>query len=578
MALSGSFQTSKDSHNAGSEWPCYIYVEWSATQSVDNNTSTISWAAYGGSDGTSTTKYTETGPVAVTINGTTVLSLTSRFTMTKGQKIGSGTITIAHNTDGTKSISVGISAAIWQTAVNCTYSGTITLNTIPRATTPTVSSSSVAMNSAVTINTPRASSSFTHTLTYSFGSASGTIATGVGTSYSWTVPLSLANQVPNNTSGSCTITCKTYSGNTLIGTKTVTITLTVPSSVVPSISSVSTSDPTGYLSTYGAYVQGKSTLKVSVSASGSYSSTIKSYKIVANGSTYTANGSTTGTLKSSGSNSISVTVTDSRGRTASKSVSISVLAYSNPSISALVVARCLSDGTADASGAYMKVTVGASITALNSKNSKTIVIDYKKTSDSRWTTYKKYTDRYSLSDSYVIAADVNYSYNVRVTATDSFTSSVKETDLTTAFTLMDFRSTGKGIAFGKVSEEDSLDINMATMFRQGIKGVSDVIAGYGTDNEVSLQTLNSNLATTKNNSYPNIATFTGNLDSASPNGIFITNSSTSGTKPSLGSICIVLAWIGVNYAIQVAFGYYQDKIAIRRKYNSSTWTSWVYIS
>ena len=197
MALSGSFQTSKDSHNAGSEWPCYIYVEWSATQSVDNNTSTISWAAYGGSDGTSTTKYTETGPVAVTINGTTVLSLTSRFTMTKGQKIGSGTITIAHNTDGTKSISVGISAAIWQTAVNCTYSGTITLNTIPRATTPTVSSSSVAMNSAVTINTPRASSSFTHTLTYSFGSASGTIATGVGTSYSWTVPLSLANQVPN---------------------------------------------------------------------------------------------------------------------------------------------------------------------------------------------------------------------------------------------------------------------------------------------------------------------------------------------------------------------------------------------
>lgn len=288
MALSGSFQTTKDSHNAGSEWPCYIYVEWSAAQSVDNNTSTISWAAYGGSDGTSTTKYTETGPVTVTINGTTVLSLTSRFNMTKGQKIGSGTITIAHNTDGTKSISVGISAAIWQTAVNCTFSGTITLNTIPRATTPTVSSSSVAMNSAVTISTPRASSSFTHTLTYSFGSASGTIATGVGTSYSWTVPLSLANQVPNNTSGSCTITCKTYSGNTLIGTKTVTITLTVPSSVVPSISSVSTSDPTGYLSTYGAYVQGKSTLKVSVSASGSYSSTIKSYKIVANGSTYTA--------------------------------------------------------------------------------------------------------------------------------------------------------------------------------------------------------------------------------------------------------------------------------------------------
>ena len=65
---------------------------------------------------------------------------------------------------------------------------------------------------------------------------------GVGTSTSWTVPLSLANQVPNGVSGTCTITCKTYNGSTLIGTKTTSLTLTVPSSIVPEISTIAISE------------------------------------------------------------------------------------------------------------------------------------------------------------------------------------------------------------------------------------------------------------------------------------------------------------------------------------------------
>ena len=95
------------------------------------------------------------------------------------------------------------------------------------------------MGSATTISITRASSSFTHTLSYSFGSTSGTIATKTtSTSVSWTPALTLANQIPNALTGTCTITCETYNGSTKIGSKTCTLTLTVPSSVKPTITSL----------------------------------------------------------------------------------------------------------------------------------------------------------------------------------------------------------------------------------------------------------------------------------------------------------------------------------------------------
>ena len=107
---------------------------------------------------------------------------------------------------------------------------------------PTVSASSVNLGSAVTIYTNRQSTATTHTLLYSFGSASGTIASNVGASVSWTPPLSLASQIPSATSGICTITCQSYNGGTLTGTRTCTVTLNVPSTVVPSISAVTVED------------------------------------------------------------------------------------------------------------------------------------------------------------------------------------------------------------------------------------------------------------------------------------------------------------------------------------------------
>ncbi|MBO6270911.1 MAG: hypothetical protein J6N19_17415, partial [Clostridium sp.] len=113
---------------------------------------------------------------------------------------------IAGNADGTKSVSIGAVFTCYTAdgrggsgwSVNA--SQTVTLRTIPR--TSSISMPATTMGNAGTISISRASSSFTHTLTYSFGNASGTIATKTSaTSVSWTPPTSLATQIPNSTSG-----------------------------------------------------------------------------------------------------------------------------------------------------------------------------------------------------------------------------------------------------------------------------------------------------------------------------------------------------------------------------------------
>lgn len=272
------------------------------------------------------------------------------------KEIGRKTFTVTHNADGSKTAAI---SGYWYTGIapaELSASDSITLTTIPRATTPTLSASSVAAGGSVTINTPRASSSFTHTLTYSFGTKSGTIASSVGTSYAWTVPLSILTGIPNTTSGTCTITCKTYNGSTLIGTKTVTLKITAPSSVVPTISSVAIAEAVTSVKTkFGAYVQNKSKLTVKTTAAGAQGSTISSCKVTVNGVTYTGTNITTGVITISGSVSVKATVTDSRGRTATKTETITVLEYFNPTILAFSGVRCTDTGEEDDEGTGLKL-------------------------------------------------------------------------------------------------------------------------------------------------------------------------------------------------------------------------------
>ena len=72
----------------------------------------------------------------------------------------------------------------------------------------------IGTNTSITITKDK--SSYTHTLTWKFGNASGTILTKTTqTSIVWTPPAAtLYAQIPNAVRGYGTITCQTYDGDT----------------------------------------------------------------------------------------------------------------------------------------------------------------------------------------------------------------------------------------------------------------------------------------------------------------------------------------------------------------------------
>lgn len=472
MATSGSITTNASQGRS-------LTLSWTlSSQSVADNYSNISWKLKG--DG-SASGWVMAGGFKAVINGTTVYSTStdSRIKLYSGTTVASGTAKINHNSDGTKSFSLSCEAGIYSYAVNCTASGTHTLTTIPRASS--VSASSVTMGSATTISISRASSSFTHTLTYKFGNTSGTIATKTSsTSVSWTPPVSLASQIPSAVSGTCTITCTTYNGSTSIGSKTCTLTLTVPSSVKPTISSLSAVRVDGTVpSSWGIYVQSKSKATLTINgATGSYGSTISSYSISGGGFSSTSSSFTTGYLSSSGTITFTAKVTDSRGRVSdAKTVSISVVAYSAPSFKSYQSQRATSDGTVSDDGTYVRGLVSYSYSSCSSNNTITRATYYKKSSATSWTNANK---SFSSETAFTFgsgAISTESSYDIKYTLTDAFITITIQDTISTASVLMDFKAGGKGIAIGKVAEnDDTFEIAMTTKHSKEVQSEYENIA------------------------------------------------------------------------------------------------------
>lgn len=454
MASSGSFSGSIVSGHY------VLRVDWTQTQDVSANTSTITAKIYLVNDynlsiGARTAN-------TMTIDGTAQSFSSAAISTTGTHLLNTVTQTVSHASDGTKSLSMSCVFSFAATISGTYYStiaasASITLDTIPRASS--ISMSAGTMGSASTITITSASTSFTHTLTYSFGSVSSTIATKTtSTSVSWTPPLILANQVPNATSGTGTLTCTTYNGSTAIGSKSISITLKVPTSVVPTISSLTAARVDGTVpSSWGIYVQTKSKATITISgAAGIYGSTISSYSISGGGFYSTASTLTTGYLNSSGTITFTATVTDSRGRTsAAATVSISVVAYSAPSFSSYLSQRCDSSGTLTNDGTYVKGTVRYTYSTCSSNNTVTRATYYKKTTETSWTNASK---SFSSGTAFTFGGggiSTESTYDIKYTLTDAFTTISVQDTVSTASVVMDFKSGGKGVAVGKVAETDT---------------------------------------------------------------------------------------------------------------------------
>lgn len=387
------------------------------------------------------------------------------------------TVYVYHNSDGTKKLSCSASFSTDVSSGTVTASASKTLTTIPRKSSMSVGNGT--LGTAQTLSISRASSSFTHSITAKCGTSSTTIASKTtSTSVSFTPPLSWATKNTTGTSLSVTYTLTTYSGSTSLGSSSYTKTLTIPNKL--SAPGITIAEPTGLAATYGGYVQGRSKLSAVISGSGYQSSTIKSYYTTVKDTITEASSSsssfTTNLLSGTGSVTVATTITDSRGhsKSSSKAAPYSVLAYSPPKLTKMSVIRCNSAGTANSSGAYLKVTFSGSTSSLNSKNVNTYKVSYKKTSATTFTNVSltAYNTVYSVTDgSYIFAADLSSSYDVQLTLNDKLTTSpVKMTRIgPSGNKVFSIYPKGLGWAFGKVAElAEYLDVAWRTRFRKNI--------------------------------------------------------------------------------------------------------------
>lgn len=461
-----------------------IYVQWDWCQDIEANKTKISMMGVRiHRNNTAYSFYNAYGKVGVgDFSGNkyeTTVAMDLRNTNEQTYDVTDRHSEITHNADGTwptgkvcgwwmckAGVSAYNSPEVGWTAFNIDGS----IPAIPRATNPTLSKDSVDMGTAVTINLPKATSSFTHDIFYKYSKDSSytTLVNGdTGTSKSWTPPTSLAAKIPNASSGEWNILVRTKSGNTIIGDKVINITLNVPANIVPSVSSVSVVEATaGIAAQFAKFVQGRSKFKVTVTAAGASGSTIKSYSISVDGKSYSGNSNvfTTQVINGSGSLNLVASVTDSRGRSASKTVTVAVSAYSAPSVKTFSVVRCNSNGVENEEGTAVKILYEFAIAAMDNKNSRSFKIQ--QLNGSNWVDIQTISDAYTQNSSVIKTGpfSVDSKFSFRAIAADYFTSATVYADVAPSFSLINFGKDGRSIAFGGVSANDGRFENYLPMY------------------------------------------------------------------------------------------------------------------
>lgn len=447
-------------------------------QSVDGNSSVLGWTLNVIKTGNETPWSNNQSTWAVSVDGQ---NWSGTFTfdfrnVPVGSAIGiaSQIFSVGHNSDGSKQVGVATALNMDQLGTSGP-GGTMTLPSIPRASQVTISASSMDAGSAIRVYTNRVSASFTHTIKYQFGNESGNIASGVTDSADWTIPMNLLYQIPNATSGVGTITVDTYNGSTYVGSSSIPVTVTVPASVVPTISGVNHYDlNTGAANNIGAYVQNVSYLRMAMQGvNGSYGSSVLSGKLQIAGQVINGLSGDSGAIQASGTIGIIATVTDSRGRSFTRTVNINVMAYSVPYIHApsWALLRSNAAGVVQELGTYVKAMSASQVTSLVVGGAERNALGYRLYSRKRGATewISKATaviPQTSFNTPLVVGTyPVEESHEFRLDIWDRFSTTSIQGTVATGTIFMHWAKEGLGI--GKFWERGSLDVAGPVFHKNG---------------------------------------------------------------------------------------------------------------
>ena len=389
----------------------------------------------------------------IKVNGSHYTSFTHKLPKTSTTILWSGTIRVYHNSNGAGSVSVsgGYEASVGGYST-ITASNSLTLPTIPRVSDLSVNKSSVPADGSTTVTATatKKSSSFTDTLTVKLGSYSKTITSGTA----FTIPKNWINAI-SGTSATAVVTVTTKSGSTTIGSKSVNLTVTVPDSVVPTVSSISASEAiTAVTTAFGnRFVRSLSQLNVKVNAAGVYGSTIKSYAVTLDGVKYQSEEFQSNALNTAGSVDIVATVTDSRGRTRTLTKTITVVGYSAPAITNMTYYPCDANGNRNPNGTNTKVIINGLVASVAGQNSRSLILKYKAIDAATYTALTLTTSSWSFEASTIVSGtDPTSTWEFIATLTDKISSI--ENRIVTGAPVISRLAGGKGVRlFGEAQNE-----------------------------------------------------------------------------------------------------------------------------
>lgn len=464
------------------------------SQNIANNTSVITFTVKLIANGYASITDSGTKPLTINVNGGGAIPQVN-VSISHGQTkvLLSNDYTIGHNSDGTKTADLSAKLDI---NIGGYGSATVALKAyLPKINrTSTVTVPTATLGSAVNIAISKADTNYTSTLRYEWYGSTGTIVDKTAsTTYSWTPPLSLASGIPNSVGGSGKIFIDTYSGTTLLGTSSATLTANVPSSVVPTLSSVTLSDTNSKVSailTSPDFLQVLSNVAVSFSgASGAYGSTIQAYKaeIVGKNQSTNINGGTLGIMNYNGSYTVRSTVTDSRGRTSAPvDTTINVIEYFLP-VFYYEASRIGSDSQT------IQVKRNAKIAPISvggtQKNTMTITFRTSLAGKNTWTTSQtgggSWTAINTLTDSLDSLSgvfSVSSSYEIEGTISDRFSGDIKFSATIGTKVVVSSKDKDGRHGFGRIADKSlpAGSVDIAGVFAINGKQLLDIFYPIGT--------------------------------------------------------------------------------------------------
>ena len=547
--------------------------------SIENNDSPTKWELWLERGSTWVYDLNNESLAEVEINDQRVLSKYVSFDLRNSNRVllGSGSLTIPHNEDGSKSIT------IWARILNVAdqgdidwFSGTVTLTNIPRASS--IASVNVTeLGQQITLNINKKVNNFKHQVWWKVNDSEWVdLGKGHDTNVQFTVPLEYASRITNSDTGTLEVCVRTFNDSTQIGNDEYKrgLSIKVPTSIVPTLNTINIVERNAKIAESvpsGNYIKDKSIIRVTAEgASGVYDSKIVSTEIFVDNLVVRSN---TGEFPANKAGMLNVTakVTDSRGRTATKSTTVKILDYYSPRIIAFLANRT-GNGTNKKIMANVIANVSPLVIDGINRNPYTLKIQYSSKKDNRWIDAVNFTNENTEKINRQIDCGAFYelskSYNVRLVIQDKLSDLVDSVLLVRSSKVLWAWGDNRAAVGGFPELDGHFESFLPVAFHSSLN-VEDGLMSRGKPVQEFAMTSRDGKSLKYNGNLNNLKTAGGYH-------AFGVQNNPPGTN-NYGYVNVTTHNADNNYCVQIYIPFNQDSIFMRRC-ESGIWKNWVIVS